>query len=91
MFQVKAQNVELQTQLMESKKFENALQQQTKKAEGEYSDLYQKYEKLKMRLDGEKMEAQLSSLQSRKFDAKTAFESSDIIKVQCIEAIVISL
>ena len=87
MLQVNAQNVELRTQLVESKKFENALQQQNSKAEEKYSDLYQMYENLKMLSNGEEMEAQLSSLKSKMLNVKAEFGCIDVIKIQCIEEV----
>ena len=72
---------------MESKKFENALQEQISKAEEKYLDLHQMYEKVKLLSDGEEMEAQLSSLQKRMINVKSAFGCIDVIKTQCIEEV----
>ena len=85
--QVNLQNEELRTQLKESKTYEKALQEQISKAEEKYLDLYQTHEKLKVFSNGEEMETQLNSIQSKMVDVKSAFGCIDIIKIQSVKEV----
>jgi len=84
---VNAQKEELQTQLKESKTYEKALQEQIKRAEDKYLELYQTHEKLKMFPNSEEMESQLNTMQRKMVDVKSAFGCIDIIKIQRIEEV----
>jgi len=66
------------------------LQEQINKAEDKYSDLYKTHEKLKMFSNTEEMETQLSSLNSKLVDVESAFESIEVIKIQCSKEVKIN-
>ena len=79
--QVYDQNESLRTQLKESKRTENLLQEQVDKAQKKLSDLYE----LKTLSSSEDLETQLSIMQSKMSDVKSEFGSIDIIKMHFTE------
>lgn len=75
-----AQNYELRTQLKESKRNEEVLQEQINKAEQKLSDLHE----LKIFSSGKEIETQLSIMRRKMNDVKSEFGSIDVIKMHCI-------
>ena len=63
------------------------LQQQISKAEEKYSEVNSKFEKLKMFSNIKEMENQLSDVQRKMADVKSAFGYIDVIKMKCIEEV----
>ena len=87
--QVYAQNEELRTQLKESKRNENFLQEQISKAEQKLSDLHASYDELQMFTSGKEMKTQLSVTQRKMQDVKSEFSSIDVIKMHYAEKVMI--
>ena len=67
--------------------YEKVLQQQTNKAEEKYSEVNSKFEKLKMLSNIKEMENQLSDVQRKMLDVKSAFVYIDVIKIKYIEEV----
>ena len=82
--QVYAQNDELRTQLEESKRIENLLQEQISKAEQKVSDLHEKYKKQSR---DEEIETQLKILERQIADVKSEFDKIDVIKLHRTEKV----
>ena len=79
--QVYDQNESLRTQLKESKRTENLLQEQVDKAQKKLSDLHE----LKTLSSSEDLETQLSIMQRKMSDVKSEFGSIDTIKMHFTE------
>ena len=79
--QVYEQNQSLRTQLKESKRTENLLQEQIDKAQKKLSDLHE----LKTLSSSKDLETQLSIMQRKMSDVKSEFGSIDVIKMHYIE------
>ena len=79
--QVYEQNESLRTQLKESKRIENLLQEQIDKAQKKLSDLHE----LKTLSNSKDLETQLSIMQRKMSDVKSEFGSIDVIKMHYIE------
>ena len=90
LLQVYAQNQELWVQLKESKQNENFLQEQIRRGEKRLSDLHENYDKLKSYSSGEEIEAQLTVMQRKMHDLKSKFSNIDVIKMHCIDEVMIS-
>ena len=67
--------------------YEKVLQQQISKAEEKYSEVISKFEKLKMFSNIKEMENQLSDVQRKMVDVKSAFGYIDVIKIKYIEEV----
>ena len=83
-----SQNEELRTQLKESRTFEKASQQQITTVEEKFLQVNQQLEKLKMFPDATKVEDQLSSMQRKMTNVKSAFGRIDVIKIKYMEEVV---
>ena len=75
----------LRTQLNESKRMENLLQEQIDHTQKKLSDLHENYDELKTLSSSEDLETQLSIMQRKLSDVKSEFGSIDIIKMHYTE------
>ena len=89
--QVYGQNEELKTQLKESKRSENFLQEQISKAEQKLSDLQISYDELRMLSSGEEIKTQLGVMQRKMEDVKSDFASIDVIKMYYTKEVMFSV
>ena len=85
--QVYEQNESLRTQLKESKRTENLLQEQIDTTQKKLSDLQENYDKLKTLSSNEDLKAQLSIMQRKMSDVKKEFSKIKVYFTELTEEV----